>query len=181
MHSDSTIDPETNKPEIIMEYNSHKGGVDTIDKMCGTYSVSRRTRRWPLVIFFQLVNIAGINSQILYNAIHFEEPEKYRRKFLKKLSMSLMQPHLSERADMNSLPLDVQHFLSKYKTPQEEQHQEEPKRKTRGRCFLCGRQKNRVTTISCHECNRSVCKEHAVTTITCPECITKGDNEAADE
>jgi hypothetical protein len=27
--------------------------------------VSRRTRRWPLCIFFQLLNIAGVNGNIL--------------------------------------------------------------------------------------------------------------------
>jgi hypothetical protein len=32
------------KPEIILDYNMTKGGVDTCDKMCALYSVSRVTR-----------------------------------------------------------------------------------------------------------------------------------------
>ena len=43
---------QTKKPEIVHFYNSTKVGVDTVDQLCGNYSVSRRTRRWPLCIFF---------------------------------------------------------------------------------------------------------------------------------
>ena len=67
MHRDAKVDAETKKPEIIQFYNSTKGGVDTVDQLCGNYSVSRRTRRWPLCVFFHLVNIAGVNGQILFN------------------------------------------------------------------------------------------------------------------
>jgi len=54
------------KPEIILDYNMTKGGVDTCDKMCASYSVSRVTRRWPLAVFYILMNIAGINSWVIY-------------------------------------------------------------------------------------------------------------------
>lgn len=175
MHDDSAIDPETNKPIIILDYNSHKGGVDTVDKMCSAYSVSRRTRRWPLVVFFQLLNISGINSQILYNATHVENPHKYRRNFLKALSISLMKPYLAERAEIKSLPADVQLFLKKYKNLPDEEPQEEPPAKIRRRCFCCGRQKNRVTTMSCQTCNKPVCKEHAISFISCPDCHNPQD------
>ena len=40
MHNDYAIDPEIKKPEIIINYNSNKGGVDTIYKMCSAYSTS---------------------------------------------------------------------------------------------------------------------------------------------
>ncbi|KFM56971.1 hypothetical protein X975_03242, partial [Stegodyphus mimosarum] len=46
------------KPEMIIFYNLTKGGVD---EMCGTYSVSRKSCRWPLTVFFGLLNITGIN------------------------------------------------------------------------------------------------------------------------
>ncbi|GFR33460.1 DDE_Tnp_1_7 domain-containing protein [Trichonephila clavata] len=146
MHDDSAINPETKKPEIIMDYNSNKGGVHTVDKMCSTYSVSRRTRRWPLAIFFQLLNTAGINSQILYNAKHINEAQKFRRLFLKELSISLMKPHLEERAEIKTLPPDIRLFLSRYKRPQEERLEDETPAKIRGRCFS-GENTEKVTTI----------------------------------
>ncbi|KAJ8966080.1 hypothetical protein NQ314_003749 [Rhamnusium bicolor] len=45
MHHDADIDEtsENKKPEIICYYNSTKGGVDTVDELCGTYSVSRKS------------------------------------------------------------------------------------------------------------------------------------------
>ena len=45
MHDSGVMDEATKKPEIILDYNMTKGGVDTCDKMCALYSVSRVTRR----------------------------------------------------------------------------------------------------------------------------------------
>lgn len=67
MHYDSKINIETRKPNIIMDYNFTKDGVDTVDKMCAAYSISRITKWWPLMIFYNLMNIAGINAQVLYS------------------------------------------------------------------------------------------------------------------
>ena len=63
MHCDAAVDAETKKPQIIQFCNSTKGGVNTVDQLCGNYSVSRRTRQWPLCVFFHLVNIAGMNGK----------------------------------------------------------------------------------------------------------------------
>jgi len=40
MHYDDTVDPETNKPEILMFYNKTKGSTDTFDQLCTTYSTA---------------------------------------------------------------------------------------------------------------------------------------------
>jgi hypothetical protein len=39
MHNDISVDTETKKPELIHVYNSTKGGVDTVDQLCGNYCV----------------------------------------------------------------------------------------------------------------------------------------------
>ena len=52
---------------MIVDYNSTKGGVDTVDKLCAGYDVARNTRRWPMVIFYALLNVAGINSMVIYH------------------------------------------------------------------------------------------------------------------
>nr|CAI5865669.1 unnamed protein product [Callosobruchus analis] len=51
MHFDDYVDQETGKPQIVLDYNRTKGGTDTFDQLCHTYSVSRKTRRWPLRYF----------------------------------------------------------------------------------------------------------------------------------
>lgn len=45
MHNDTLLDNRTKKALVIHFYYSTRGGVDTVDQMCGNYSVSRRTRR----------------------------------------------------------------------------------------------------------------------------------------
>ncbi|KAJ8889165.1 hypothetical protein PR048_008659 [Dryococelus australis] len=67
MQHDAAIDNlkgNLNKPEIVTFYNSTKGGVDVVDKLCATYNTSRNSRRWPMTIFYSLWNIAGINANI---------------------------------------------------------------------------------------------------------------------
>ena len=69
MHHDDKIDPESGdmkKPEIITFYNSTKGGVDMVDQMAGEYDTSRNSRRWPLTVFYTLLNVSTINAYILY-------------------------------------------------------------------------------------------------------------------
>ncbi|KAG8224632.1 hypothetical protein J437_LFUL003066 [Ladona fulva] len=55
MHSRKSIDVSTGnkkKTVIVTFYSATKGDVDKMDKMCGTYSTSRNTRRWPLTDAF---------------------------------------------------------------------------------------------------------------------------------
>ena len=171
MHRDAAVDAETKKSQIIQFYNSLKGGVNTVDQPCGNYSVSRRTRRWPLCVFFHLVNIAGVNGQILFNKTRKSVDEaQNRRQFLKNLAMSLMKPHLQDRAQLQNLPSDIQSILSKYKPQSQVDTREPPPAKSRKRCRLCGRAKNRVTTMRCSSCNNFVCKDHAKTDVKCDTC-----------
>ncbi|ENN77514.1 hypothetical protein YQE_05993, partial [Dendroctonus ponderosae] len=65
MHSTNEIDEDTQKPLANLDYNATKGGVDTVDQMCASYSTSRITRRWPLTVFFRHLDISGINSNKL--------------------------------------------------------------------------------------------------------------------
>lgn len=62
MHDLPELDKASKKSEIILSYNKTKGAVGTVDKMCVAYSVSRITKRWPLALFFVMLNVAGINS-----------------------------------------------------------------------------------------------------------------------
>ncbi|XP_050293794.1 uncharacterized protein LOC126734284 [Anthonomus grandis grandis] len=91
MHHDAKINIETGekaKPEIITFYNSTKSGVDTVDQLCATYNTSRNSRRWPLTIFFRLLDVAGINARIIY---YFNAKENIKRRvFLKKLGLALI-------------------------------------------------------------------------------------------
>ena len=150
MHRDAAVEAETKMPEIIQFCNSTKGGVDTVDQVCGNYFVSRGTRRWPLCVFFHLVNIAGVNGRILFNKTRKSVDEaQNRRQFLKNLAMSLMKPHLQDKAQLQNLPSDIQSILSKCKPKLQVDTHEPLPAKSRKRCRLCGSAKNRVTTMKC--------------------------------
>jgi len=82
MHDTVDIDPDTHKPETIIDYNSTKGGVDSVDQMCSTYSTSRKTRRWTMTVIFRILDIAGINSYKIYLANNLENNIR-RKEYLK--------------------------------------------------------------------------------------------------
>lgn len=107
MHDDSAVDPETNKHHKILDYNLHKGGVDTVDKMCSSIQYPGEQEDWLYFFIFWVYQV--------WTAAHRENPHKYRRHFLKALSISLMKPYLLKRDELKCLPLDSQLFLKKYK------------------------------------------------------------------
>ena len=57
-------------PSVIQEYNQFMGGVDLSDQMKITYEVDRRSKfRFYLRVFFDFLDIAVVNSKIVYNKI----------------------------------------------------------------------------------------------------------------
>lgn len=135
--------------------------------MCGTYSVARVTRRWPLVIFLVLMDIAGINAQILFYS-NGQNHKVSRRIFLKNLAYDLMKAHLVQRANFPSLPKDISLFLQRYETTSEQLVQ--PSSNKRARCIICGRAKNVNTTIKCDSCKSFVCRKHVIISYSCEKC-----------
>lgn len=92
-YHDVEIDSRTNRPRIVEGYEVAKTVVDTMERTCAMHSVSR-IRKWPLAVFFTLLDVAGMNAQILHNVLRRESPQKYRRVFLKNLALALLKPQL---------------------------------------------------------------------------------------
>ena len=53
-------------PETIVYYNATKYGVDVLDQMARLYTSKVSSRRWPLQVFYNVFDLAGINSWIVY-------------------------------------------------------------------------------------------------------------------
>lgn len=167
MHHKDEIDPsETNKswkPSIITFYNHTKGGVDVVDELKSNYSVSRTSHRWPLTLFFSLLNIGGINSQIIYEAN--TNNKSSRRNFLKILAKDLVQEILLRRNEIQSLPRNLKLRIGEIlQIPQ--QHVEAAANFTPGRCHLCSSKKNRKTSTQCKTCTKFICREHTIPSCT---------------
>ncbi|XP_072384675.1 uncharacterized protein [Diabrotica undecimpunctata] len=96
MHYDDNIDNAIGKPKIIIDYNNTKKGVDVVDKLCAAYNCARATRRWPMVIFYSYLNVAGINSYIKYKSN--TDTCIPRRKFLEDLGFQLIDEHIRRQA-----------------------------------------------------------------------------------
>lgn len=163
MHHDNTIIPQNNnKPEIICYYNSTKAGVDVVDELKGTYSVARKCNRWSLRLFFSVLNMTGVNAQIIVNTN--KKNSFVRRQFLKELALNLIQKHIHARSKITTLPLHVKYEIQKImKQPHNERESVHP-----GRCYFCPTKKNRKTKKQCSNCKAFICNEHTV--YFCREC-----------
>ena len=63
MHSQPEIESTSDqKPSIILFHNKTKDGVGTLDRMLKSYSIKRMTRRWPLVLFYNMIDVSTINA-----------------------------------------------------------------------------------------------------------------------
>ncbi|KAM6960634.1 mucin-5B-like [Aplochiton taeniatus] len=102
MHKDASLSTRENlKPQMILDYNSTKGGVDNLDKVTATYSCQRKTARWPLVVFHNIVDVSAYNAYVLWIEINeqWNASELYRRRlFLEELGKALVTPKIQNRA-----------------------------------------------------------------------------------
>src|SRR5882757_9199035 len=88
LHPTETLDnTEKKKLETVQFYNSTKFGVDVLDQMARKYSVKSSSRRWPVQVFYNILDLAAINAWVLYK----ETTGKIitRRKFILKLCEEL--------------------------------------------------------------------------------------------
>lgn len=151
MHDDGLIDESSGaekKPEVITYYNSTKGGVDVVDELKVEYSVSRISCRWSLKIFFALMNIAGINGQIIFR----ENTNQLisRRLFLKTLGKELTKNHMIRGLNIPGLSFALRQNIMKFvefKPNVENINDAVNSDITRTKCHFCPSRKNRYTKV----------------------------------
>ncbi|KAF4530225.1 hypothetical protein B566_EDAN018301 [Ephemera danica] len=178
MHNEGKISAASGsnkKPEIIMQYNETKGGVDLIDKMNGTYSVARGTRRWTLTLIYHLINVAALNAYVMYSCTKTENV--VRRVFLRELALSLIKPYVETRAAIPNLSKSLAGMVKKYAGIADNggnEIGEPPAARKTARCKRCPRAKDSKTNVQCKLCKSHVCNTHRVT--LCLECFENPQN-----
>lgn len=106
MHNYKTIDTRTGdakKPEIITEYNRTKCSVDVLDKMCKHFSEARNNRRWPLTLFYDIINVSSITEFIIDTMVNNNCHRKSRR----VSAFVLMLPLMKQRLQKQNLPREL--------------------------------------------------------------------------
>ncbi|XP_046666760.1 piggyBac transposable element-derived protein 4-like [Homalodisca vitripennis] len=112
-------------PTVIKDYNQFMGGVDHADQLRASYGVHRRSKKWWQRIFWGILDIAFVNSFVVYCRISGEKPPllDFRRNValglmskcevnckkgsLKRTSKSPQQPSNKRRGKEPSVSNDV--------------------------------------------------------------------------
>lgn len=210
-HYDGAVDPVSGKPQMILDYNATKGGVDTMDQMVGMidcsilcffsfifhfnclfqvtgYSCKRKTRRWPLAMFFNMIDIMGLAAYVLFMETSGVGTSKHatRRAFLNKLSAELATENIERRSEDRSIMgkfatknaiedmLEREIVMLPQPGPSGSAPAAAPERgaagrlKHQGKCFYCQPlQKN--TRKRCDMCQQPICDVHSRNRCTfCP-------------
>lgn len=169
LHHDQNIDPasgEKRKPEIITFYNSTKAGVDVVDELCATYDVSRNSKRWPMTVFYAVMNVAAINGVIIFRENNNSKTN--RRDFLRKLGLSMLEGHLRVRKNMENLPRGLRKRIHE-QVGEMMTYPPNKSSKTYTRCKDCPSAKDKKTRHNCNKCNKPICMQHIIP--LCQSCV----------
>ena len=128
------------KPEMVVAYNSTKFGVDTCDQMLRYYSTKSATRRWPLSVFYNLMDILCLNAFVLAKEMRMKNANS-RREFLLFLGKQLCTGKSRQSTQRQNFSDFNQPSGNLFSTQ-------------RFRCCLCKSNKTRET---CSTCSKFVC------------------------
>ena len=123
-------------------YNKTNCVVDIFDQMACRYTKRAAARRWPVHVFYNILDLAAINAWIIYRGVTGEEMSRHA--FLRQLAEELREVYKEKRESM--VP----------KHNEEEQSQDKRKASKRHHCQV-GMCKSNKTTEKCETCFKYVC------------------------
>ena len=149
MHNDTAVDDHSvkRKPEVIQSYNHTKSGVDTMDQMVCTYTCKRRTRRWPMVLWHNMLDVATLNAFTNYTAHqpgYMGGVTNAWRLFIKELGKELVMPHMRRRMEgMPHLQTNITEAMGICGLTRAATTQPQEGQVKRKRCKICPASKDR--------------------------------------
>lgn len=138
--------------------------------MVKNFTCKRQTRRWPMVIFANMLDIASLNAYVLL-CHNMQNYKNKRRLFLSELAFALIEPHLYSR--LNTIPLHntTKLALQLCGVMKTNDGLENKANRKRRRCYLCPAKNDNKTERFCSQCHKNVCKTHSTEIITCENCL----------
>lgn len=185
MHSTGEIDNgEKRKPNIILDYNNTKGGVDTYDQMIHEYSSKRKTNRWPLSFFWNLMDTSALAAYHIWISTHktWKTLLADRRCFfLKNLCENLVAPLIARRkTNLVGIPVETASAMELFLPTIPASNACDETKKVRStstgqkrRCRLCPYSIGRKQKQQCDRCEVNICNAHCTKTILCDNCYIK--------
>ncbi|KAM9307115.1 piggyBac transposable element-derived protein 4-like [Pholidichthys leucotaenia] len=177
MHHDNSVSGDQRKPDIIVHYNNTKSGVDNLDHLATMHTSRRRINRWPMVLFFNMVEIAGIAAFIIWlgNFPDWKSSEGTCRHcvFLRELGYELVKPHVEKRSQVPNLHKATREEIASIGVGPAnpvEQPAVAAVPGSRKRCSFCPRNTDRKVSRACASCNKPVCPEHSRKQVVCEDC-----------
>lgn len=89
--------PPVTKPDVVIDYTKHMGAVDRSDHFISNYQFMRKTKKWYRKIFFWLLEVAIVNSYLLYCKI--QKDNGRRPQTHEEFRESLVEDLVSEKAN----------------------------------------------------------------------------------
>ena len=162
MHQTVSIGETQKKiPESVNYYDSTRQGVEALDKMVNAYSTKTGSSYWAIHVFYNILDLAGINASILYKEITGLKIN--RRDFLLQLSEELIKNF----TNLNQIHENQTHanvyqdmFLSK----------SVPVKRRECQVLLCRRNKTKEYCIICKKAVCGTCTRVSVKKCICVVC-----------
>lgn len=155
------------KTELLHFLNGTNGSVDLLDQMTAKYTVSQKTRQWPLCLFYGILNSACLNAYLIHrdNMTTSSGKVNSRLDVLLILGEELMKPLMLQRLAIPTLRRSIRLTISKQLQIEIPCQQAAV---TSERCALCTKSKDTKITIKCNDCKKFACKNHVFT--LCYDC-----------
>ena len=145
--------------------------------MVDNYTCKRQTQRWPMVLWYNMIDVATLNGYSFFRAQHPEFSTgitNARWHFLTELSKEFVTPHMKSRLEGNpNLPTCITEAMGRCgvtKAANQQQERSTEGQQKRKRCQMCPRNKDRKSTNCCWKCSTPPCNGHRQKKIVCDNC-----------
>ncbi|XP_070604145.1 NADH dehydrogenase (ubiquinone) complex I, assembly factor 6 isoform X1 [Erythrolamprus reginae] len=167
MHHDNAIsNREDKKPDMILDYNATKGAVNTLEQAISTYTCKCKTNRWPMIMFYNILDVSAYNAFVLWREIdpNWNRSKLHKRRmFIEELGKSLVRPYIETRKvnprieGAAAILKSVQQHAQKRDSAASTSTATSQKRR---RCRFCPSSCDNKTNVTCAGCAKYVCKGH---------------------
>uniref|UniRef100_A0A146LP75 PiggyBac transposable element-derived protein 4 n=4 Tax=Lygus hesperus TaxID=30085 RepID=A0A146LP75_LYGHE len=88
-HKGQALTNESGKPQVVLDYEATRGAVEAFLGNCSKMTTGRKTFRWPLTMFYQIIDMAIQNSYVVYSHNFISKRKDPKARVLSKLDFAL--------------------------------------------------------------------------------------------